>query len=184
MPHGYCYLWNPGMVWLHVISDGLITLSYYCIPVVLIYFIRKNRGIPLQPDFLDVRDFHPGLRHNPLDGNLECLARRLPAGGRGEGDYGGGLGDHGCNAHPFGAEGNFLAGTNAFAGSESQIGGRSCRGQMVGGSARTPGRSSRVIRRCHYQQDPGRRHHFVESRGQEVVRLHRIRDGWTSPCSC
>jgi len=33
------------MVWLHVISDGLITLSYYCIPVVLIYFIRKNRDI-------------------------------------------------------------------------------------------------------------------------------------------
>jgi two-component system sensor histidine kinase/response regulator len=33
------------MVWLHVISDGLITLSYYCIPVILIYFIRKNRGL-------------------------------------------------------------------------------------------------------------------------------------------
>lgn len=46
MPHGYCYLWDPRIVWLHVISDGLITLSYYCIPVVLIYFIRKNREIP------------------------------------------------------------------------------------------------------------------------------------------
>ncbi len=46
MPHGYCYLWDPPVVWLHVISDGLITLSYYCIPVVLIYFIRKNRNIP------------------------------------------------------------------------------------------------------------------------------------------
>jgi PAS domain S-box-containing protein len=34
------------MVWLHVISDGLIALSYYCIPVVLIYFIRKNRDLP------------------------------------------------------------------------------------------------------------------------------------------
>src|SRR4029077_13255890 len=45
MPHGYCYLWDARMVWLHVISDGLITLSYYCIPVVLIYFIRKNRDI-------------------------------------------------------------------------------------------------------------------------------------------
>jgi PAS domain S-box-containing protein len=51
MPHGYCYLWDPRIVWLHVISDGLITLSYYCIPVVLIYFIRKNRDIPLNRIF-------------------------------------------------------------------------------------------------------------------------------------
>lgn len=46
MPHGYCYLWDPRLVWLHVISDGLITFSYYCIPVVLIYFIRKRRDLP------------------------------------------------------------------------------------------------------------------------------------------
>ena len=46
MPHGYCYLWDPSLVWLNVISDGLITLSYYCIPIVLIYFIRKNRDLP------------------------------------------------------------------------------------------------------------------------------------------
>jgi PAS domain S-box-containing protein len=51
MPHGYCYLWNPWMVWLHVVSDTLITLSYYCIPVVLIYFIRKNRDIPFNRIF-------------------------------------------------------------------------------------------------------------------------------------
>jgi hypothetical protein len=51
MPHGYCYLWDPGMVWLHVISDALITLSYYFIPVVLIYFIRKNRDIPFNRIF-------------------------------------------------------------------------------------------------------------------------------------
>ena len=51
MPHGYCYLWDPGMVWLHVISDGLIALSYYWIPVVLIYFIRKNRDIPFNRIF-------------------------------------------------------------------------------------------------------------------------------------
>jgi PAS domain S-box-containing protein len=43
MPHGFCYLWDPRIVWLHVISDGLIALSYYCIPIILIYFIRKNR---------------------------------------------------------------------------------------------------------------------------------------------
>jgi PAS domain S-box-containing protein len=51
MPHGYCYMWNPWIVWLHVISDGLITLSYYWIPLVLIYFIRKNRDIPFNRVF-------------------------------------------------------------------------------------------------------------------------------------
>ncbi len=51
MPHGYCYLWDPGVLWLNVVSDGLITLSYYCIPIVLIYFIRKNRGLPFNRIF-------------------------------------------------------------------------------------------------------------------------------------
>jgi PAS domain S-box-containing protein len=51
MPHGYCYLWDPWIVWLHVISDGLITLSYYAIPVILIYFIRQNRDLPFNRIF-------------------------------------------------------------------------------------------------------------------------------------
>jgi PAS domain S-box-containing protein len=51
MPHGYCYLWNPGIVWLHVVSDVLITLSYYCSPVILVYFIRKNRDLPFNRIF-------------------------------------------------------------------------------------------------------------------------------------
>lgn len=52
IPHGYCYLWDPLVLWLHVISDALITLSYYCIPVVLVYFVRKHRGIPFNRIFL------------------------------------------------------------------------------------------------------------------------------------
>ena len=51
MPHGFCYLWNPLILWLHVASDALITLSYYCIPIILIYFIRKNRDIPFNRIF-------------------------------------------------------------------------------------------------------------------------------------
>src|SRR6204780_5651783 len=46
MAHGYCYLWNAGLVWLHVISDSLIALSYLSIPVTLVYFIRKRRDLP------------------------------------------------------------------------------------------------------------------------------------------
>lgn len=46
MPHGYCYLWNPGLVWLHVISDSLIALSYFTIPFTLLWFVRKRRDLP------------------------------------------------------------------------------------------------------------------------------------------
>jgi PAS domain S-box-containing protein len=44
-------MWDPRIVWLHVISDGLITLSYFAIPVILIYFIRKNRNLPFNGIF-------------------------------------------------------------------------------------------------------------------------------------
>ena len=46
MPHGYCYLWNPGIVWLHALSDGLIAASYYFIPVMLVYLVRRRRDLP------------------------------------------------------------------------------------------------------------------------------------------
>ncbi len=46
MPHGYCYLWNPGVLWLHAISDGVITLAYYLIPLALVYFVRKRSDLP------------------------------------------------------------------------------------------------------------------------------------------
>jgi signal transduction histidine kinase len=46
MPHGYCYLWKPDIVWLHAVSDGLIMFSYYVIPVLLIYFVLKRRDLP------------------------------------------------------------------------------------------------------------------------------------------
>src|SRR3981081_2172763 len=51
MPHGTCYLWDPRILWLHVISDGLIALSYYCIPLILFYFIRKHRELPFNRIF-------------------------------------------------------------------------------------------------------------------------------------
>jgi len=51
MPHGFCYRWDPRIVWLHVISDSLIALSYYCIPIILVYFIRKNRDLPFNRIF-------------------------------------------------------------------------------------------------------------------------------------
>ena len=44
--HGHCYLWKPGLVGLHVISDVLIALAYYSIPITLIYFVRQRQDIP------------------------------------------------------------------------------------------------------------------------------------------
>ena len=52
MPHGYCYMWNTKLVWLHVISDSLIALAYLSIPITLVYFIRKRRDVPFNWVFL------------------------------------------------------------------------------------------------------------------------------------
>lgn len=52
IPHGHCYLWNPDLVWLHIISDSLIGLAYYSIPITLIYFVRKRQDLPFNWIFL------------------------------------------------------------------------------------------------------------------------------------
>jgi PAS domain S-box-containing protein len=46
MPHGHCYLWDPGLVWLHVLSDALIALAYTSIPFTLLYLVRKRKDVP------------------------------------------------------------------------------------------------------------------------------------------
>jgi PAS domain S-box-containing protein len=46
-PHGYCLLWQPGMVGMFVASDTFIGLSYVAIAVALVYLIRKaGQDIP------------------------------------------------------------------------------------------------------------------------------------------
>lgn len=42
MPHGHCYLWQPGLLWMHVGSDALITSAYFVIPVLMIWFVRER----------------------------------------------------------------------------------------------------------------------------------------------
>ncbi len=44
-PHGFCYLWNPRLIWLHVVSDLLIATAYFTIPVALLWVIRKRRDL-------------------------------------------------------------------------------------------------------------------------------------------
>lgn len=52
IPHGHCYLWKPGLVWLHNISDSTIALSYYSIPGTLVYFVNKRKDLPFDWIFL------------------------------------------------------------------------------------------------------------------------------------
>jgi len=42
MPHGQCLLWQPGVLWLHVVSDCLIAAAYYSIPIALFFLVRKH----------------------------------------------------------------------------------------------------------------------------------------------
>lgn len=48
IPHGHCYLWKPELVGLHVLSDGLIALAYYSIPLMLIYFVSQRTDVPFK----------------------------------------------------------------------------------------------------------------------------------------
>jgi len=52
IPHGHCYLWKPSLVWLHLVSDSLIALAYYSIPLTLFYFVRKRQDLPFSWIFL------------------------------------------------------------------------------------------------------------------------------------
>jgi PAS domain S-box-containing protein len=45
MPHGACYLWNPAVLWLNVVSDALIATCYYIIPVFLFLLARKRKDL-------------------------------------------------------------------------------------------------------------------------------------------
>jgi signal transduction histidine kinase len=44
-PHGYCLLWQPALIWTHVVADSLIALAYFSIPLALISFIRRRRDM-------------------------------------------------------------------------------------------------------------------------------------------
>jgi serine phosphatase RsbU (regulator of sigma subunit)/anti-sigma regulatory factor (Ser/Thr protein kinase) len=51
MPHGMCYLWQPGIVTLHVASDALIALAYFFIALALAWFVSKRRDVPFRALF-------------------------------------------------------------------------------------------------------------------------------------
>lgn len=52
IPHGHCYLWQTGLVWLNIIGDATIAISYYSIPCLLVYFIFQRKDVPFNGVFL------------------------------------------------------------------------------------------------------------------------------------
>jgi len=53
MPHGHCYQWRPDLVAMHAISDAVITVSYFSIPIALTYVVyRSNNRLPFHKVFL------------------------------------------------------------------------------------------------------------------------------------
>ena len=53
LPHAYCYLRNPPLVWTHAIADSLIAISYFAISITLGHLGYKGRSdIPYHWMFL------------------------------------------------------------------------------------------------------------------------------------
>lgn len=46
MPHGHCYFWDPGVLWLQVLSNAFVALAYFSIPAMVFYFIRRRSDLP------------------------------------------------------------------------------------------------------------------------------------------
>jgi signal transduction histidine kinase/CheY-like chemotaxis protein len=50
-PHGFCLLWDPGLIWLHALSDIGIGVAYFTIPLALAVFARRRRDLVFRPVF-------------------------------------------------------------------------------------------------------------------------------------
>lgn len=44
-PHGYCLLWQPELVWTHVVADALIAAAYFSIPIAIVRFVTGRKDI-------------------------------------------------------------------------------------------------------------------------------------------
>ena len=49
LPHGFCIAWNPQLLAMHVISDLLIAIAYFSIPIGIVYVAKKRPDAELQP---------------------------------------------------------------------------------------------------------------------------------------
>ncbi len=47
--HGFCLLWQPGLIWTYALSDAGIGLAYFSIPVALGAIARRRRDLVFRP---------------------------------------------------------------------------------------------------------------------------------------
>lgn len=52
LPHGFCINWTPSLLWLYVVSDTLIVLAYYSIPITLAYFVWRRKDLEFRWIFI------------------------------------------------------------------------------------------------------------------------------------
>jgi signal transduction histidine kinase/CheY-like chemotaxis protein len=48
-PHGFCLLWQPGLIWTYALSDAGIGLAYFSIPLALGVIARRRQDLVFQP---------------------------------------------------------------------------------------------------------------------------------------
>ncbi|WP_341928487.1 sensor histidine kinase [Methyloversatilis discipulorum] len=52
LPHGYCFSWQRDLLLLHVLSDTLIALAYFTIPITLWVFVRRRADLGFRSAFV------------------------------------------------------------------------------------------------------------------------------------
>lgn len=52
LPHGHCLFWRPDLLLLHVISDVLIAVAYFSIPLALLELLRRRKDLVFNHVFL------------------------------------------------------------------------------------------------------------------------------------
>ena len=50
-PHGFCLLWEPGLIWTHALSDTAIAAAYFSIPAALVVVARRRQDLMFRPLF-------------------------------------------------------------------------------------------------------------------------------------
>ena len=51
-PHGFCLLWQPGLIWTYALSDAGIGLAYFSIPLALGVIARRRKDLVFRPVLL------------------------------------------------------------------------------------------------------------------------------------
>ena len=73
MPHGMCYLWRLDILLMHVVSDFVIGVAYFSIPLVLWIFFSSAFFVFLNPQWSWFDTFYFSIVTTQLSSVLCCL---------------------------------------------------------------------------------------------------------------